>query len=72
MKTLILLLIAFHPIVKQNKADSVYLCMGRYSYAYHASLYCKGLRYCRGKEIKVSLKDAINKYHRKPCGYCER
>ncbi|RKR83482.1 hypothetical protein BDD43_3691 [Mucilaginibacter gracilis] len=68
MKPLFVLLIIFF----LNKPDSVWICTGKYSKAYHKKAYCKGLRNCKGDEIKVPLKDAIYIYHRKPCGYCER
>lgn len=71
MKTLLLFLslTLAKPI---NKTDSVWICTGRYSHAYHNTTMCKGLRNCKGKEIRVSLSDAVNKYRRHPCGYCER
>jgi hypothetical protein len=71
MKTLILFL-SLALIKPQIKADSVWLCMGNYSHAYHSTTMCRGLRNCKGKEIRVSLYDAINKYHRHAYGYCER
>jgi len=52
------------------KPDSVWLCMGPYSHSYHNTEYCKGLTKCSTKLKKVSLDDAINKYHRKACHYC--
>lgn len=65
MKTLILSLwlIFSHP-------DSVYLCMGKMSHSFHYSAYCKGLEHCSTNLKKVSYADAINIYHRMPCGYC--
>jgi len=73
MKTLLIsLFITVSFSNRSGKTDSVYLCMGNYSHAYHATLNCKGLRNCKGKEIKVSLYDATHKYNRKACGYCER
>lgn len=71
MKTFILS-ISLLVTTYQSKQDSVWLCMGNYSHAYHASLYCKGLRNCKGKEVRVSIYDAIHKYHRHACGYCEK
>ncbi len=52
------------------KPDSVYLCMGRLSHSYHRTQYCKGLKKCSTNLVKVSLQDAIKKYHRTACGYC--
>lgn len=65
MKTLILLLSLI--IIKP---DSVYICTGGSSYAYHNTEYCMGLKNCRHKIIKVSLDDAVKKYNRKACHYC--
>jgi hypothetical protein len=56
----------------KTRPDSVYLCLGKYSHAYHSNTYCKGLRNCKARIIYVSLSDAINKFGRKSCGYCER
>jgi len=62
MKTLIFFL-SLHFV----KPDSVYLCLGPKSHAYHCITYCKGLKTCSTKLIKVSLNDAIYKYHRTSC-----
>lgn len=53
------------------KPDSVYLCLGPKSHSYHTITYCKGLKHCSTKLIKVSLFDAISQYHRTSCGYCK-
>lgn len=71
MKTLILFL-SLTLTKPQTKTDSVYLCMGPQSHSYHKIEYCKGLKHCSTKLKKVSLDDAIKKYHRMACGYCER
>ncbi len=68
MKSIILFLLLNTQL--QTKTDSVWICTGRYSHAYHNTNTCKGLRNCKGMEIYVSLYDARNKYHRKPCNYC--
>lgn len=72
MKTL---LIAFLLFISANicfaqKPDSVYLCMGSMSRTYHNTEYCKGLKRCSTMLFKVSLNDAVNKYHRTGCHYC--
>ncbi len=68
MKAIIIFLLL--PLYTINfKTDSVYLCMGNYSKAYHQTKYCKGLRHCSTDLKKVSLYDATHKYHRKHCGY---
>jgi len=52
-----------------QKPDSVYLCMGPRSKVYHRIENCRGLTHCSTQLKKVSLDDAINKYHRRLCGY---
>ena len=52
-----------------QKPDSVYLCMGPRSQVYHKTQYCRGLKHCSTELKKVSLDDAINKYHRRLCGF---
>jgi len=54
------------------KADSVFICTGKYAKVYHAYTSCRGLGNCKGKIAKVSLEDAVNKYHRRRCGWCEK
>ena len=54
------------------KADSVFICTGKYAKVYHAYTGCRGLKNCKGNIIKVSLADAINKYHRWGCGWCDK
>ena len=51
--------------------DSVYICYSSTSYAYHSSLRCRGLNRCTHQIIKVSLEDARDKYHHRPCKICE-
>ena len=70
MKTLLFLSLAL--ATPQAKTDSVWICMVRYSHAYHRTTVCRGLRNCKGKKVRVSVYDAINKYYRHPCGYCEK
>lgn len=50
----------------------VYICDSRTAYAYHSSENCSGLNRCSHKILKITLDEAINKYHRKPCKICER
>jgi hypothetical protein len=52
-----------------QKPDSVYLCMGPQSKVYHKIENCRGLAHCSTKLIQVSLGDAVNKYHRRLCGF---
>ena len=75
MKTLLLsflIAVSSLSVSAQTRPDSVYICLGKYSHAYHRNNFCKGLRNCKAKVIYVSLNDAINKYGRKACGYCYR
>lgn len=53
-----------------KKPDNVYLCMGSMSHTYHNTMYCKGLKRCSTRLLKVSFEDAIGKYHRTGCRYC--
>ncbi|MDO4190621.1 MAG: hypothetical protein Q4D14_02905 [Bacteroidales bacterium] len=48
---------------------TVYLCMGQHAYAYHSSAKCAGMN-CSENVIAVTLSQAKNNYHRKPCGRC--
>ena len=48
----------------------VYLCMGGSSECYHKTNDCRGLKSCSKTIKKVTLKEAKEKYHRRPCGYC--
>lgn len=82
MKNLIFLSIVFLFFTACNSKDenskliddsstpnSVYVCTGPSSKAYHNSKGCDGLRNC-SKEIKsVSIEEAKN-MKRRPCGYC--
>ncbi len=53
----------------QRKSDTVYICTGRYSKAYHCTAHCKGLDNCSADVITVS-KEQARKQYRHPCGYC--
>lgn len=53
-----------------QRADSVYICVSKGAVAYHQISDCRGLRSCKHKIIKVSLYDAINKYHLRECRVC--
>ena len=51
-------------------SDKVYIVMSSTAYAYHRTRSCRGLKSATHTIKEVSLDDAINKYKRKPCGYC--
>jgi hypothetical protein len=77
MKTLTLFFLLLAPALVgaatgRPGADSVFICTGKYAKVYHAYTGCRGLKNCKGAIIRVSLNDAINKYHRRGCGVCER
>jgi len=57
-------------LFSNQKIDSVYICVSKGAIAYHQTLDCRGLRSCKHRIIKVSLKDAINKYHLRECRVC--
>jgi hypothetical protein len=69
MKTLILFL-SLALAKPQIKTDSVWICVSKGAIAYHQTLSCRGLRSCKHRIIKVSLPDAINKYHLRECHVC--
>jgi hypothetical protein len=75
MKTIILtLFIGLSALTAKAKVrpDSVFICVSKGSIAYHQTLNCRGLRSCKHQIIKVSLSDAINKYHLRECHICYR
>jgi len=47
----------------------VYICVSPYAYAYHRSLYCRGLNRCTHTIKKVTVKQARAKGYR-PCNIC--
>jgi hypothetical protein len=50
---------------------SVYICNSSTAYAYHSTDHCRGLNKCSHEVLKISLSDAIKKYHRQACKICE-
>jgi hypothetical protein len=50
--------------------NSVYICNSSGAYAYHSSTNCSGLNRCTHTIIKVSVKDAVEKYRRRACKLC--
>ena len=72
MKTLILFIAILVAACANDKpVKYVYICDSPTAYAYHSDSTCEGLRDCHHRIIKVTLEDAVNKYHRKPCHICE-
>lgn len=68
----VILLLALAYARPQTKLDSVYICVSKGAIAYHQNLSCRGLRSCKHQMIKVSLSEAINKYHLRECHICYR
>ena len=64
----------FIHLEKINKARQkdavVYVCDSPSAYAYHSNSNCSGLSRCSHGIIKMSEKDAVNKYNRRPCKKC--
>ncbi len=54
--------------------ESVYICTGPEAYAYHPKKTCSRIADCWDeRHVKVSTrKEAIEKYHRQPCGTCSK
>lgn len=69
--SLILLLALSACAQDPQQKDSVYLCTGNYSIAYHIKRDCKGLNNCKAKIITVTYQDAVKKYGRKSCRFCK-
>lgn len=66
----------FNPYIPQSpfgiisNSQTVYVCTGSYSYAYHSRSNCSGLNNCKG-EIKYTNEEyAISGLKRKPCCIC--
>jgi hypothetical protein len=71
MKPIILL--AFYTILSASFTqtnDTVFICKGPKSNAYHTKSTCRGLNKCSSAIFEVSIKAAIN-MHRKPCKICK-
>lgn len=66
MKALLILAVVWFSCVSEPK---VYICRSGTSYAYHNRL-CQGLNRCTHKIDTVTVKQAIEKRHGKPCGNC--
>ena len=52
-----------------NSVDTVYLCNGPYSKAYHRTSHCKGLKYCTTDIESTDIGTAKEK-NRRACRYC--
>lgn len=57
--------------INNNKGNRiVYMCTGKYAYAYHSTQNCPGLNNCNGTVVYLSENDAVNIYKRVPCERC--
>ena len=56
--------------VPAQQETYVWICTGGSAYAYHSRSSCSGLNNCQGRIIKVTEREAIEKYHRRPCKRC--
>ena len=55
---------------EDSSENYVYICRSRTAYVYHSSPNCTGLRKCTHEIIKITLKEAGDKYSRRPCKLC--
>lgn len=69
MKNAILFICIVLAMCSCSEADSVYVCTGPYSVAYHQRIDCKGLKRCGSEIEKISRQDAV-KEGRRPCRIC--
>ena len=53
-----------------SDTQEVYICTGRYSKAYHKNKSCKGIKWCKRKVKKVTVKEARVIYNRHQCSHC--
>jgi hypothetical protein len=51
-------------------AQTVFICRGNYSVAYHSKSDCRGLNNCQASIVSVSEQYAINSVQRRPCCIC--
>jgi hypothetical protein len=50
--------------------QTVYVCMGKYSEAYHSSANCRGLNNCSTKIYEINSDYAVTTLSRRPCCIC--
>ena len=56
--------------LSNTPATIVYICAGGIAYAYHEFRNCFGPNNCTHEIIKITIKEAVDKYSRKPCKRC--
>lgn len=54
---------------KEAETSDVWICLGTSSHAFHLKRNCKGMKKCKGKKRKISLREAYS-MERTPCHYC--
>ncbi len=59
------------PSITGDTQTYVYICDSKTAYVYHSTENCPGLRHCTHDIIKVTLREAMNKYNRRACKICE-
>ena len=71
MSRLILLLVLLICLGSCTSYHSkVYICTGKRAYAYHRSSECKWLKKCSHAIDELTLGEAAEVYHRRPCKPC--
>lgn len=56
-------------LISCNSSDTVYVCNGPQSKAYHKTNHCKGLRRCTTDIETIDITTAKER-QRRECGYC--
>jgi hypothetical protein len=69
MPILVLLVLIFFTRQELN-GQSVFICTGNYSVAYHSNSDCRGLNNCRASIISVNKEYAAYDKERRPCCIC--
>lgn len=56
---------------KSTQGSYVYICISKNAVAYHKSrTSCRGIKNCTHEIKKVTLYDALNRYHLRACKIC--
>jgi hypothetical protein len=69
-RKLILFLFVYLLSVIEINAQTVFICTGNYSVAYHSKSDCRGLNNCRATVVSVTAQYAVNTAERRPCCIC--
>jgi hypothetical protein len=68
-KLILFLLVYLFSVIEIN-AQTVFICTGNYSVAYHSKSDCRGLNNCRATVVSVTAQYAVNTAERRPCCIC--